>query len=340
MRAYPFPKCPVCFAHDLCLATRFSKARRQGRCYRDSRKVNLRLQARYLQKLFKEAGFGYALSHERVRKLLRPVEMAQGRMSRPIEFSAGFEGELQHWCRFTVAYRDQQPDLLEEDAEMIAGCVAELLPYRSEALEAILGNLDPSMVIQLLYGLDLRREGSSRQKVYLRLVDGCPDAKRGFIERLLNQSADFRWALPPEQLRLVGLDLPHEREALEFKLYYRAGPKEEVDWGVHEVAGRSLERVIGCEKLERDLLWIQRVSQSEQEQGKITELDIHLLHGGVGMDVVERFVEQDGMKLRLDRFRALNSDYQVVPTCMTLSLGDRDKMNLYYILPRSRRDDR
>lgn len=339
MRPLPFVMCPICWEFDRCSRSDFSLKQSGGGCYRDSREVDIPLQMSHLKHLAMTEGLDSSLVESILDNQKVPLGLARGRMSRPLEFSVAYLGSSEFWCRFSIAYRDGDASSLAEDASMILRSVGLFGPMGTRRLGTFLSQLEPSLVLQLLYGFDLRRAGVSRQKVYLRLADHRGSDKLALLARLRPDLGASSLARSPDQLQLIGLDLPCDSDSIDIKLYFRKSESAQppLDWGVQSRLREVLESAIGKDSLERNLLLIQRLpNQSGPGPGRITEVDLHLLSSGVGTPHLEELVRDGNVGIDLGRYLQLHEEHLVVPTCATFSLLRRQQMNLYYLLVRDR----
>ena len=225
MARTPYVFCPVCRFFDECDASAWSRRLDMFQCYRDARTVDIDAQRAHLERL--AVAEGVSVPEDFLLRILDLVRASQGEVARPIEYSVTWDGQEEHWYRFSAVYWDLRPDSQRKDLEhalatsRLFGSVGE-----GRVREAILGAMGAGAIYQVLYGIDLRPKGS-RQKIYLRLGRGEISWKEdlvkalvpGFERDLAVQSLDI--------LRLIGIDLLETGCKPRVKLYYMPG---QVTW--------------------------------------------------------------------------------------------------------------
>lgn len=337
MARTPYIFCPVCRFLDECSASGWSKRVDMYQCYRDARTVDLETQRGHLQRLEKVEGVSTPEDYlPRIMDLLRG---AQGEVARPLEYSVSWDRHEEHWYRFSVVYWDQRPDSQRRDLEH-ALATSRLFGDLEEAgiREAILANIGTGNLFQILYGIDLRAEGS-RQKIYLRLGRGEARWKErlisalvpGFNRDLALQSLDL--------VRLIGIDLKGPGSVPAVKVYYITG---QVSWDrAVAMAGHHpfLESIRArCPDL-REFILVQRLAADRPVVKRPDEIELHMLRNLLSMKDLWRFLEAQGSPFPMERFLGLYRSALVALTSVAFPARSMDRMNLYYILVKTRRSD-
>ena len=205
MARTPYIFCPVCRSFDECGASSWSRRLDMYQCYRDSRTVDLDAQRRHLERLAEVEGV--QAPEDYLPRIMDLVRGAQGEVARPLEYSVTWDRSEEHWYRFSVVYWDLRPDTQARDLEH-ALATSRLFGDLEEGgiREAILGAMGTGTIYQVLYGVDLRPQGT-RQKVYLRLGRGEVEWKASLIEALVPGFSQDLAIHSLDILRLVGIDL-------------------------------------------------------------------------------------------------------------------------------------
>jgi hypothetical protein len=336
MARTPYIFCPVCRFFDPCAASGWAQRMDMFQCYRDSRTVDLEAQRRHLERL--AAVEGVTTPGDYLPRIMDLVRGAQGEVARPLEYSVTWNRREEHWYRFSVVYWDLRPDTQRRDLEH-ALATSRLFGDLEEGAvrEAILEAMGTGTIYQVLYGIDLRARGS-RQKIYLRLGRGESPWKERLIRALVPAFSRENAVQSLDILRLIGIDLKEPGRAPGVKLYYMPG---QVTWErAVAMAGRHpfLEAIRSrCPDL-RELMLIQRLDADGPAEKKLDEIELHMLRNLLSLKDLWRFLESEGSPFPMERFLGFYRSAMVVPTSVTFPARSMDKMNLYYLLVRSRRE--
>ena len=336
MARTPYIFCPVCRFFEECAASSWSRRKEMFQCYRDARTVDLGAQRRHMEQL--TALEGVALPQDFLPRIMDLLRAAQDQVARPLEFSVTWSGTEQHWYRFSVVYWDLRPDSQHRDLDH-ALATARLFGPLSEGnlRDTILDAMSSGTIYQVLYGIDLRPVGS-RQKIYLRLARGEVPWKESLVARLVPGFSRERAVQSLDLLRLIGIDLREPGHPPAVKLYFMPG---QISWerGV-AMAGRHpfLTSIRArCPDL-REMMLIQRLRADLPVEKRLDEVELHLLRNLLSLKDLWRFLQDQGATFPMERFLGLYRDALIVPTSVTFPARSLDKMNLYYLLVRGRRE--
>lgn len=332
MPAYPSARCPVCRSFNRCLDESFIAFKGQTACYRDLQQMDEKLQMAHMSHLAEMAGLREQLPGRLSDLFIDVLKDAKGRMSPPLEFSVNYQKNEAHWFRFSLAFSDDDAKRLPGDRQGLLHMLKLLGHPAIEAIAGLLDSCDPSKVIQMMFGIDLRASGTSRHKIYLRLRKGEDSWKEAFIRQVIPGFEAKFSALPLGTVRLLGIDLMAGRENPELKLYF-THERLSISEALSLSGGHPFIDYLSRDRTElKELLLIQRLGSRSPMESRIHELDLHLLKNDLYLEDLLRFLSGTKAGFPMRNFVELFKRFWVAPTSVTFPMDGLHKMNLYYLL--------
>ncbi len=339
MAETPYIACPICKGHTRCRGERYVNRQPHAACFTPDDHVDIPFQLRHLRRLAALAGVETAFGDAYWSLLTEPLDWAQGRSSRPIEYSMSFTPDRVSAFRFSLAYFDHQPLLLRQDARHLLELIANAAPELAAVAERTLDGIHSRVVKQLLYGVDWRADGGGRHKFYLRLSDRYPQQKESMLRQLHPLLADIPFTREPfSRTRLVGFDLHGDARPPDIKLYCQYETVN-IDAALDLTKRHPFIAYLKpMRPLLRELLTIFRLRpDTPPDPTDPDEVDLHMLFNRLETRDILRFVKQAQLAFPLRSFIDLTHDSVIVPTSVTFPRAPLAKMNLYYLAVEPRR---